>query len=96
MAAVQIKNGQQVAAPAAETEIQIEKPYGRYVFFLVTSGTVQVTVGDRGASGVIGGSIHAFATADGVNRMTVEPANGATSEGKSIYVKGTGTIYFTW
>lgn len=96
MAQQTIKNGQQITAPSIETEVLIQKPYGREVFFFVTSGTVQVTTAARGGTGVIGGEIHAFATADGLNRMTVEPADGATSEGKSIYVKGTGTIYFTW
>lgn len=96
MAAVQIQNGQQIANPATETEVQITAPYARKIYFLVSSGTVQVTNGPRGETAVIGGNIHAFATSEGLQRMTIEPANGATEEGTSIYIKGSGTIYFTW
>jgi hypothetical protein len=91
MAAIQIENGQQVVAPVNETEIQLAagQAISRDLKFRVTSGTVQVTTSPPGLSGVIGGSIHAYGT-DEPDFMTIEPG------GTSMYIKGTGTIFFSF
>lgn len=92
--AIQIKNGQIVTSTATEVEVQ---PIGGAnpgeIFFVCKTGTVQVTVGARGGTGVIGGDINGFVLADGINRMSVSIGS---SGGTSIFIKGAGTIFFTW
>lgn len=94
MAAIQVKNGQSVAASASETEIQFPAWVTDVLFFLPTGATgVQVTTGAKGGQGVIGGNIHTFVAADrGV--MRVETSSGSASEGRSIFIKGSGNIVF--
>lgn len=90
--AIQIKNGQIVTSTSTEQEVQpIGEP--QVVYFLAPTGTVQVTVGARGGSGVIGGDIRVFVLADGTQRMSVSPS---PTGGTSIFIKGAGTIFFTW
>lgn len=96
MAAIQIKNGQLVAASASETEIQFPKGVTDVLFFLATGAAgVQITTGAKGGQAVIGGSINSFVAADrGV--MRVETSDGSASEGRSIFIKGSGGVVFMW
>lgn len=96
MAAIQVTNGEEVVAPVTETEIQIAAGvlHGRQVKFRVVSGTVQVTTGPRGSTGVIGGNIHAYAVSE-PDSVTVEPSI-TSGNASSVYVKGTGTIIFSF
>lgn len=96
MAAIQVKNGQVVTSTVDETEVQLAVnggPTPSKVAFLAPTGTVQVTTGPRGGTGIIGGSIRGFVLADGRQEMTASPAS---TGGTSIFIKGTVTIFFTW
>lgn len=93
-----IKNGQSVTGGGATVETQIipDDVKAKTIFFQVTSGTLQVTVAREGQENVVAAEIFAFATTSGINRMTVEQANGENGQRKVIYIQGTGTAYFTW
>lgn len=94
--AIQVRNGEVVTSVATEQEVQLTLGEGGTpgkVAFLAPTGTVQVTVGPRGGSAIIGGSIRGFVLADGRQEMSVSPSS---SGGTSLFIKGVGTIFFTW
>lgn len=95
---VTIKNGQSVTGGGATVETQIipDDTKAVFVYFQVTTGTLQVTVAREGQENVVAAEIFAFATTSGINRMRIEQANGAEGERKVIYIQGTGVAYFTW
>lgn len=95
-----IKNGQQVVGLGAATETQIipDDTRATFVYFQVTTGTLQVTVGTEGQENFIAAEIFPFGTTHGINRMRVEVNKDAeiAANRRVIYIQGTGTAYFTW
>lgn len=95
-----IKNGQSVTGLGVATETQIIPDDTRavFVYFQVTTGTLQVTVATEGQENVFASEIFAFGTTHGINRMRVEVSKDAESASnrRVIYIQGTGTAYFTW
>lgn len=94
----EISNGDQIAAPAQETEVRQAKnvPNSRKVGFLVTSGSMQVTVAPYGAQDAIDASVAAFGNTNYPIFMTVEPGGKDDQSGSNIFIKGAGTIVFFW
>lgn len=91
-----IINGQSIAAPSGEKEIRLGDGLTGVtkVGFIVTSGTMQVTTARRGTQDAIDGRVAAFANTNYPIYMTVEPAKGSETEGRNIFIKGSGTIVF--
>lgn len=94
----EINNGDQIAAPPQEIEVRQAKnvPNGTKMGFLVTSGSMQVTVGPYGAQDVIDAAVAAFGNTNYPIYMAVEPGGKYDQSGSNIFIKGTGTIVFFW
>lgn len=92
---IYVKNGQAVTSDSTEREVRQLPPYARGMKFEIESGTVQVTTAPYFTQDAIGGEIDAYA-ADEKDIMTVEPAGGSTKEGRTIFIKGSGVIRFSW
>jgi hypothetical protein len=90
---IQVRNGQVIAAPSGEKEVQLDLSSGgtpSKVGFLVTSGAMQVTTGATGGQDVIGGTITAFANTVNPVYMRVAP------DSLNLFIKGSGTITIFW
>lgn len=95
-----IKNGQSVTGLGAATETQIipDDVRATIIFFQVTTGTLQVTVGTEGQENFITSEIFSFGTTHGINQMRIENSKDAeiATNRRVVYIQGTGTAYFTW
>ena len=93
---ITIRNGYEYTGNGQEVEILLpDDANTRIVKFRVTSGTMQVTTALANQQGVIGGQIHAYGTGE-PDYMAVEQSKGWASQATNIYIKGTGTIVFSW
>ena len=91
-----IKNGQEVSSTAAEVCIVTPSAaHTRELKFFVTSGTVKVTTGRRGTQDVVGNEIHGYTTGER-DFMSIDPSYDYPGDARCLFIKGVGTIIFSW